>query len=274
MRKVVDKKITYENSLTSTAVDKGLAAAQGKALEDGKVDKVVGKGLSAQDFTDADHSKLDGIASGAQVNPNDAAITASYNSEVAQVSSSERTAGTETGIRRYAPADVASIAAQHGSYTLPTASSSTLGGVKVGSTLEIDSGVLNVTGLVYNSYSSSSSNATLYTNSSDGYIFKWNASASQITVACSNQSYMEAASEKVDGGSSSPTVRRNTNDLSTSGSSDYFFTGSTTKDADWDMEAGASFKSIITPWSSAAAGYKIEALKTNGYVYVQIWRIA
>jgi hypothetical protein len=163
----------------------------------------------------------------------------------------------------------------HGSsYTLPTASSSTLGGVKVGSTLAIDSGVLNVTGLVYNSYLASSSNATLYTNSSDGYIFKWNASASQITVSSSNQSYQDATSEKVDGGSSSPTVRRKTNYFSTtSGSLDYFFTGSTTKDADWDMEAGASFKSIIAPFNSAAAGYKIEALKTNGYVYVQIWRI-
>jgi len=34
MRKVVDKKITYVNALTSTAADKGLAAAQGKALKD------------------------------------------------------------------------------------------------------------------------------------------------------------------------------------------------------------------------------------------------
>lgn len=38
------------------------------ALEDGKVDKVDGKGLSANDYTDADKSKLAGIAAGAQVN--------------------------------------------------------------------------------------------------------------------------------------------------------------------------------------------------------------
>lgn len=34
----------------------------------GKVDKVEGKGLSTNDFTDADKTKLDGIASGAEVN--------------------------------------------------------------------------------------------------------------------------------------------------------------------------------------------------------------
>lgn len=37
MRKVVDKKISYNNTLTSTATDQGLAAAQGKALQDTKV---------------------------------------------------------------------------------------------------------------------------------------------------------------------------------------------------------------------------------------------
>lgn len=38
------------------------------ALEEGKVDKEAGKGLSANDYTDADKSKLGGIATGAQVN--------------------------------------------------------------------------------------------------------------------------------------------------------------------------------------------------------------
>ena len=37
-------------------------------LYNGKVDKVTGKGLSENDFTDADKAKLDGIESGAQVN--------------------------------------------------------------------------------------------------------------------------------------------------------------------------------------------------------------
>ncbi len=39
-------------------------------LYNGKVDKVVGKGLSENDFTDADKTKLDGIETGAQVNVN------------------------------------------------------------------------------------------------------------------------------------------------------------------------------------------------------------
>lgn len=37
-------------------------------LYNGKVDKITGKGLSENDFTDADKSKLDGIESGAEVN--------------------------------------------------------------------------------------------------------------------------------------------------------------------------------------------------------------
>ena len=38
------------------------------ALDSGKVDKVTGKGLSENDFTNADKSKLNGIAAGAEVN--------------------------------------------------------------------------------------------------------------------------------------------------------------------------------------------------------------
>lgn len=39
-------------------------------LYNGKVDKITGKGLSENDFTDADKTKLDGIEAGAQVNVN------------------------------------------------------------------------------------------------------------------------------------------------------------------------------------------------------------
>lgn len=39
-------------------------------LYNGKVDKITGKGLSENDFTDADKTKLDGIETGAQVNVN------------------------------------------------------------------------------------------------------------------------------------------------------------------------------------------------------------
>jgi hypothetical protein len=58
----------------------------------------------------ADKIKLDTIASGAQVNPTDAAIATSYAAIVPQVSAPEITAATSTAIRRYSPADIAAIA--------------------------------------------------------------------------------------------------------------------------------------------------------------------
>lgn len=58
-------KNTVENTLTSTSTTNALSAAQGKVLNDGKVDKVDGKGLSTNDFTTALLNKLNGIAEGA-----------------------------------------------------------------------------------------------------------------------------------------------------------------------------------------------------------------
>jgi hypothetical protein len=46
--------VTVSNSLTSSSTTAALSAAQGKALNDGKVDKIDGKGLSANDYTDDD----------------------------------------------------------------------------------------------------------------------------------------------------------------------------------------------------------------------------
>lgn len=66
------------DSLTSTATNKPLSAKQGRVLKDlinaltttvgNKVDKVSGKGLSTNDYTTTEKNKLDGIASGAEVN--------------------------------------------------------------------------------------------------------------------------------------------------------------------------------------------------------------
>ena len=53
------------DSLTNDSTDKPLSAKQGKILNDTKVDKVDGKSLSANDFTDELKSKLDGIAENA-----------------------------------------------------------------------------------------------------------------------------------------------------------------------------------------------------------------
>ncbi len=86
----------------------------------GKVDKVSGKGLSTNDYTDAERNKLSGIADNAN------------------------------------------------NYTLPTASGSVLGGVKVGEGLSISNGVLNVsqdtdTRILYHAAQAPSSIATTYT---------------------------------------------------------------------------------------------------------------
>lgn len=67
------------------------------ALVDTKVDKVVGKGLSTNDYTTTEKNKLAGIANNAN------------------------------------------------NYSLPTASASVLGGVKVGANLAISNGVLSAT---------------------------------------------------------------------------------------------------------------------------------
>ena len=57
-----------ENVLTSTSTAHALSAAQGKVLNDNKVDKVSGKQLSTNDYTTAEKNKLAGIAAGATAN--------------------------------------------------------------------------------------------------------------------------------------------------------------------------------------------------------------
>lgn len=64
-------------------------------------------------MSSTDKSKLDNIEANATADQTDAEIETAYNNQVAQVSAAERTAGTETGIRRYAPADVKSMIDQH-----------------------------------------------------------------------------------------------------------------------------------------------------------------
>jgi len=65
------------NNLTTNSSSKVLSAAQGvalkaliDALDSNKVDKVSGKGLSTNDYTTAEKTKLSGIATGAEVNQN------------------------------------------------------------------------------------------------------------------------------------------------------------------------------------------------------------
>lgn len=57
------------DNLTSTSTTSALSSNQGKVLNDKKVDKVSGKGLSTNDYTTAEKNKLAGL-----VNYNDAEI--------------------------------------------------------------------------------------------------------------------------------------------------------------------------------------------------------
>jgi len=57
--------------------------------------------------------KLDGIEANATADQTNSEIETAYNAQVAQVSSAEITAGTETGIRRYSPADIKSLIDTH-----------------------------------------------------------------------------------------------------------------------------------------------------------------
>ena len=63
----VDKADIVDN-LTTNDATKVLSAKQGMVLQDNKVIKLTGKGLSTNDYTTTEKNKLAGIASGAEVN--------------------------------------------------------------------------------------------------------------------------------------------------------------------------------------------------------------
>lgn len=124
--KVIGKGLST-NDYDNTA--KGIVDGISTAL-DGKVDKVTGKSLSSNDYTNADKAIVDGVttALNGKVDkiPDKGLSTNDYTTE-----EKNKLAGIESGANRYA---------------LPTASTNQLGGVKVGSGLEIENGVLSVTG--------------------------------------------------------------------------------------------------------------------------------
>ena len=115
-----------EHNLPAVANITGLQAAL-----DGKVDKVTGKGLSANDYTNAEKNKLAGIAAGAQVN--------SITGVKGNAESSYR-----TGNVNLTPANIGAAAASHthgagdinsgtlNAARLPAATASTQGAVKLG----------------------------------------------------------------------------------------------------------------------------------------------
>lgn len=103
-----------------------------------KVDKVDGKGLSTNDYTTAEKTKL-----------------ADLSNYTLPTASSSTLGGIKVGANLSVDSNGV-LSANQGTYTLPTASASTLGGVKVGTNLSINaSGVLSATDTKYDPATSS-----------------------------------------------------------------------------------------------------------------------
>ena len=81
-RVFTDTKTTIAANLTTTTTGYALDATMGKKLQDNKVDKVSGKGLSTNDYTTAEKTKLAGIADGANKTTVDSALSSSSTNPV------------------------------------------------------------------------------------------------------------------------------------------------------------------------------------------------
>ena len=103
---------------TSIALNAALSGSNVTAVTGGglntKVDKVSGKGLSANDYTTTEKTKLAGIESGAQVNPGAATTSAA-----GLMSAADKT-------------KLNGIANNANNYSLPTAANGTKGGIQIG----------------------------------------------------------------------------------------------------------------------------------------------
>lgn len=128
-----------------------------------KVDKVEGKTLTSNDFTDDEKTKLAGIAANANKYslPTASASTLggvkvgtnlSISSGVLSATDTTYDAATTSAAGLMSAADktkLDGIATGANKYSLPTASATTLGGIKVGTNLTIASGVLSAVDTTY-----------------------------------------------------------------------------------------------------------------------------
>ena len=115
-----------------------------KALFNGKVDKVTGKGLSTNDYTTTEKNKLSGIASGAEVNQNafsNIKVGSTTVSADAKTDTLEIAAGSNITITPDATNDKITIAATNTTYG---AAGSSLGLVKSGGDVTISNGTITV----------------------------------------------------------------------------------------------------------------------------------
>ena len=94
--------IELDNVDNTSDANKPISTAQQNAI-DTKVDKVSGKSLSANDFTDTLKTKLDGVENNATADQTDTEIETAYNNQVSEVTQTEAEAGTLTTVKRWTP---------------------------------------------------------------------------------------------------------------------------------------------------------------------------
>ena len=157
-----------EAGATATTVDSALSGTSENPVQNkvintalaGKVDTVSGKGLSTEDYTTAEKTKLAGIAEGATAVTVDSTLSGTSENPVQNKVINAALAGkvdTVTGkglsTNDYTDAEktkLAGIAEGANAYTLPVATSSTLGGVKQGANVSIAlDGTLSATDTTY-----------------------------------------------------------------------------------------------------------------------------
>lgn len=125
------KQTSIADNLSTNSSDKVLSAKQGKALNDTKVDKVTGKGLSANDYTTVEKNKLATIAEGANKYVHPTYTVQSSGLYKITVDST----GHISSVVPVTKGDIVAlgIPAQDTVYELPQASATEIGGVKIDS---------------------------------------------------------------------------------------------------------------------------------------------
>ena len=169
-----------EAGATATTVDSALSSTSENPVQNkvintalaGKVDTVSGKGLSSNDYTDAEKTKLAGIAEGATAVTVDSALSATSENPVQNkvVKSAldgkvDTVSGKGLSTEDYTTAEktkLAGIAEGANAYTLPAATTTTLGGVIVGTNLAVDAN-----GTISGNYSAATTSANGLMSSTD-----------------------------------------------------------------------------------------------------------
>lgn len=125
------EKTKIVDNLTTDSSEQVLSAKQGKALDEKKVDKISGKGLSTNDYTTEEKNKLKAIA--AEANKYVHPTYTEHSSELYKITVDAT--GHVSSVTSVTKGDITAlgIPAQDTVYTLPKATIDEIGGVRIGS---------------------------------------------------------------------------------------------------------------------------------------------